>query len=406
MSNMQTFDTFHSRIILRAYLVAETGLHPGAGSSLEPVGSDSPVLRDTYGRPYIPGSSFKGVLRSTIEGIIRGINYQGPKGIQSCDIIRDECVKKELRNELKKRYKEGKDRDKKFTEELLQRSCSVCRLFGSPWLASKVLIKDLYCTDLWPGYIEVRDGVGIDRDTETAVPKRKYDYEVVPKATEFDLEIIAENADDIELGLLFIGLREFEKGYASLGGLVSRGLGKVKLQWEKMELIGNGGASLLDYIRNGGGKKIYPKKTKVEKGLKEEPKTKENPLENAFKLLGKAILAIEKEDQPPSLSRLPQILKNMFGFEPHQVGLPKYGKDFIPEAEKAGWVKREGDIIRLMDEKRSLLLGESGQEGAQKQNEEINQKETYEFIEDFIQDKIDKLIEELSKGGDHAQKTA
>src|SRR5260370_42237672 len=56
------------KLILQGELQCETGLHIGAGKgSLEIGGADNPVVKDAYGRPYIPGSSLRGKLRSLLE---------------------------------------------------------------------------------------------------------------------------------------------------------------------------------------------------------------------------------------------------------------------------------------------------------------------------------------------------
>ena len=56
------------KLILEGELHCETGLHVGAGKgSLEIGGSDNPVVKDAFGRPYIPGSSLRGKLRSLLE---------------------------------------------------------------------------------------------------------------------------------------------------------------------------------------------------------------------------------------------------------------------------------------------------------------------------------------------------
>jgi len=56
------------KLILEGELHCETGLHVGAGKgSLEIGGSDNPVVKDAFGRPYIPGSSLRGKLRALIE---------------------------------------------------------------------------------------------------------------------------------------------------------------------------------------------------------------------------------------------------------------------------------------------------------------------------------------------------
>ena len=56
------------KLILEGDLQCETGLHIGAGKgSLEIGGADNPVVKDAFGRPYIPGSSLRGRLRSLLE---------------------------------------------------------------------------------------------------------------------------------------------------------------------------------------------------------------------------------------------------------------------------------------------------------------------------------------------------
>ena len=49
------------KLILEGELHCETGLHIGAGKgSLEIGGADNPVVKDAFGRPYVPGSSLRG----------------------------------------------------------------------------------------------------------------------------------------------------------------------------------------------------------------------------------------------------------------------------------------------------------------------------------------------------------
>jgi CRISPR-associated protein Csm3 len=56
------------KLVLEADLLCETGLHIGAGKgSLEIGGADNPVIKDAFGRPYVPGSSLRGKLRSLLE---------------------------------------------------------------------------------------------------------------------------------------------------------------------------------------------------------------------------------------------------------------------------------------------------------------------------------------------------
>ncbi|MCC7235548.1 MAG: type III-A CRISPR-associated RAMP protein Csm3 [Bryobacterales bacterium] len=56
------------KLILEGELHCETGLHIGAGKgSLEIGGADNPVVKDSFGRPYVPGSSLRGRLRALLE---------------------------------------------------------------------------------------------------------------------------------------------------------------------------------------------------------------------------------------------------------------------------------------------------------------------------------------------------
>src|ERR687893_834102 len=64
----QTELKFAGKLILDGDLHCETGLHIGAGKgSMEIGGADNPVVKDAFGRPYIPGSSLRGKLRSLLE---------------------------------------------------------------------------------------------------------------------------------------------------------------------------------------------------------------------------------------------------------------------------------------------------------------------------------------------------
>lgn len=67
------FDTFKNRLELTGTLTTVTALRISAGRSTEPIGSDLPVIKDAFGRPLIPGASFKGALRSRLESFLRGI---------------------------------------------------------------------------------------------------------------------------------------------------------------------------------------------------------------------------------------------------------------------------------------------------------------------------------------------
>ena len=92
-------------------------------------------------------------------------------------------------------------------------------------------------TDLWFDQYQQRDGVAIDRDTETASEGKLYDYEVVPAGVLFDFHAIVDNAKPWQLGMLYVGLTAFKKGELTIGGGSSRGLGLIQLSLNSEDYI-------------------------------------------------------------------------------------------------------------------------------------------------------------------------
>ncbi|MDQ1328842.1 MAG: hypothetical protein QG641_2128 [Candidatus Poribacteria bacterium] len=223
------FHKFKSRLKLEGNLVAETALRIGGSRSIEPVGTDLPVVKDSLGMPYIPGSSFKGVLRSRVEQLVRTL-INGKEG--ACipiDLEKESCITSGDMANFRKQTNE----DEYLTKLILGKLCLVCQLFGSPWFASRIQISDLYVDkSLWFDQYQIRNGVAIDRDTGTAKDGMLYDYEVVTAGTEFGCKIVVENAEPWQLGMLMLGIHPFECGEIAVGGGSSRGLGKVKIDWQ------------------------------------------------------------------------------------------------------------------------------------------------------------------------------
>jgi CRISPR-associated RAMP protein (TIGR02581 family) len=199
-------------------------------------------MADYNGKPFIPGSSLKGAMRSTVERIGQVLGRTGK--FTSCLLFEEnsqiQCI---TSNEsLKSQYegmREQGESEEKLVEFLLgdgtsahtPHLCDTCKVFGSPYYASKVRITDAHLVD---GHDPVvRDGVGIDRDTETAAENIKFDFEVVPPGAKFRFEMVLEDPDGKDLGLVCLALREMELEGIRLGGIKSRGLGKVQLQLDE-----------------------------------------------------------------------------------------------------------------------------------------------------------------------------
>jgi CRISPR-associated RAMP protein (TIGR02581 family) len=226
------FDCFKNRLEISGKLMTITALRISAGRSTEPIGSDLPVIKDALGKPLIPGASFKGALRSRLESFLRGI-LGGERTFVSNPAVEEEwAITAQEMRQLKDQY----TTDTALTEAILNQTDLISLLFGSPWLASKFQVRDLMVlSEYWFGQYQERDGVAIDRDTETAADGKLYDFQVVPAGTPFAFKAVVENAEDWELGLLMIGLHQFETEQIPLGGGRSRGLGVVKLEIERMD---------------------------------------------------------------------------------------------------------------------------------------------------------------------------
>lgn len=215
-------EIFSSRYIFKGNLVLESALHIGGGK-LRYTSSDSPVIRTVEGIPFIPGSSLKGAFRALVEKMASSIPH-----FYACQLLEGngECPSANQEHYHKERKKAPEDQ---FIRGIYRKLCSPCRTFGSPFTASTAYFQDLYLAGK-DFSVQVRDGVAIDRDSETAVDQAKYDYEVVEAGASFDLEILLDSPGEKELSLACLGVGEMVAGLFYLGGMRSRGLGKCRLE--------------------------------------------------------------------------------------------------------------------------------------------------------------------------------
>lgn len=208
-----SFAALRNRLTVRGELVALSGLRIGAGRESGVVGSDLPVLRDAFGRPFIPGASLKGAFRARVEALIRSV---APN--QAHDL-----------GAIEQRMRE--DMARQEDAAILRESTMIELTFGAPWVAGRIFFKDAPVrADLWFGQFEVRNGVALNRDTETVEQGLLYDYEAVPAGTRFEMELALENAADWQLGMVLMALQPWERGEMQIGGFRSRGLGHVRLE--------------------------------------------------------------------------------------------------------------------------------------------------------------------------------
>ena len=216
-----------SKTRITADLVFDTAFHVGSGHEGE-MATVMGVLRESgSGFPILPGSSLKGNFRSMAERLAPHL------GMQAClldpSLSEVECFTDEnfRRQEMQSREYRNLTGEKARLLWLQSRVCDVCALFGSPMHASRIFFRDGRLRTL-SETVEIRDGVCIDRDSETARNGFKYDFEVVPAGTSFSVAIDIENPDTRELALVGAVLSEWEQGFR-VGGKTSRGLGAARL---------------------------------------------------------------------------------------------------------------------------------------------------------------------------------
>lgn len=228
-----TFEALEDRYRIHAEIVAQTALRVGAGKAQDPVATDQPIMRDALGRPFLPGSSLKGALRSGLERVLRGLSSNRRQGLWACDLFADDGENVRCTATIEERLR--KDRNAVDFHEILASHCTICGLFGSTLLGGRLFVHDLPVVKSDLTRTEIRDGVGINRDLRTAQAKIKYDTETVAPGTRFALEILLENPDDLQRALVLKALAMLHDGSILLGGMTSRGLGRVQLDHLKLE---------------------------------------------------------------------------------------------------------------------------------------------------------------------------
>jgi CRISPR-associated protein Csm3 len=209
------FEKLEKRIIISGVLETVTPLHVGSGRpEVELGGVELPVLTDPEGRPYIPGSSLKGRVRTEAEKIAR------QKGMYVCKPpkVEDMCGS---------------------SKRSLDEFCICCRIFGTAGkagglsVASKVKFRDAYPLSKVETLLE-RTGIAIDREKGTVATGALYTIQAVPAGVKFSLEIVCENISEDELKLLKAALKSVED--SALGGSSSRGFGKVRISIDKVRV--------------------------------------------------------------------------------------------------------------------------------------------------------------------------
>jgi CRISPR-associated protein Csm3 len=211
----------YGRIFVRGDISAVTGLHIGRGKEgLEIGGVDNAIVRDPLtNRPYIPGSSLKGKMRSLWE------KMTGAEQSFLIGRIKGKEVRVHVCEDLKAYQK-----------------CPVCPIYGVPGdkgssNPTRLVVRDVLLSDAEADrleeqahtdlpYTEVKWEAAIDRVTSAATPRP---MERVPAGTCFhgiEMVFSVYEPDDLDRFVHVLeAMQLLQDDY--LGGLGSRGSGKI-----------------------------------------------------------------------------------------------------------------------------------------------------------------------------------
>jgi CRISPR-associated protein Csm3 len=234
------------KLILEGELNCETGLHIGAGKgSLEIGGADNPVVKDAFGRPYIPGSSLRGRLRSLLEqssglAVPSELVYVSKRKGQEVRIHQSDRPD----DEICLLFGRNPGRVERVQGEALESSAATparLTVYDAPLNGDS--ISPQMRENLDDELTEVKSENAVDRITSQANPRT---LERVPAGAKFHVRVIMDVLCDDDKSLfprVVEGLRLMEDD--SLGGGGSRGSGRVrfsamKLTWRGKDFYSNG----------------------------------------------------------------------------------------------------------------------------------------------------------------------
>lgn len=227
---------FKGKYIINCILELVTGLHIGKGqNSLEIGGVDNSVVKDANGKPYIPGSSLKGKMRSLMEfaegkidaeRLIITVKERGKEDRIRMHMCGDsECAVCNIfgRNHGKHKTESGEELEKSFDNAVIPTRL----LVRDAYLDEKSISEEMkdYLDLEWT---EVKFENNLDRITSRANPRQT---ERAPAGAKFNCEFVLnvfDNDDKKYLKKFLKAMQLLEDDY--LGGQGTRGYGKVEFK--------------------------------------------------------------------------------------------------------------------------------------------------------------------------------
>ncbi|QPG48918.1 CRISPR-associated RAMP protein [Saccharolobus solfataricus] len=186
------------------------------------------ILKDVEGRPIIPGSSWKGIFRSTGERILRLRNIEVCSGIGKDYCLNNNRKERDFNSALKENVDQA-------LEIFWDYTCLNCKVFGTMSVIGAVRFLD----SLPISYsLNTRSMIAISR-TEGAVARRALvTVEYVDVGSKFSFKMMGYNLPNYAIGYLITIMKNIHDGFTQVGGHKSRGFGFVKFGKVKFTDLG------------------------------------------------------------------------------------------------------------------------------------------------------------------------
>ncbi len=240
---------FLGKVIIKGEIKLKTGMRIGGSTEgLKIGGVDLNVITDPWGKPYIPGSSLKGKMRSLNEK-------------------KEAAARTDFWN---KKDREGNIVGHECKNDNEYKNCSVCKIWGilgntefkEPTL-TRIIVCDTYLDEasiteemrenLELQWTEIKFETAINRITGTALGGSLRQAERVPAGAKFKddggliIYNVFEESDKDLLKKVFVAMELLENDY--LGGMGSRGYGRITFQnievyWNSKENYEKGSVDL------------------------------------------------------------------------------------------------------------------------------------------------------------------
>jgi len=295
-----------------------SGLHVGSNSEEIGRAQVTPFVRDEKGRPFVPGSTLKGAIRSQAQIGITTFTDGADGAIWACD------------------FPESLDRESlSFCLRAKDASgpCAVCSLFGSTLNSSRVFASDLKLCDEWSeSLMQHRATLGVSRRFRRGIEGSGRRIEIIPPGVDFRFEILVSEPLDWELGLLFWVMERLSGGFGRLGGGRRLGLGHVNPQVTQVVLqrLSQGLESVSEvYLpRSGVPTPDKSKRSEVEKLVSIlKPDT-----DDMGEVLCYCLKTMEMNDVQANAGEIGKLLSSEFGLSKRrrkELGLPEKVSDLL-----------------------------------------------------------------------------